>query len=89
MIKIQSNLPTTTTFKTSRTSTTSTKFDKEEFKAKCLEFVECGKIRSAFRVYEERNICGKIRTEEEMNTFIDKMKSNRTEESYAKLFTVG
>ena len=70
MIKIQNNLPTTTTtaktttmsIKTttktpSRTTTTFTTFEKEEFKPKCDEY--------------ERDVivwvkCGKIRTEEEM-----------------------
>ena len=96
LIKIQNNLPTTITAKTTTISTktatktpsttttsttTTTTFKKEEFKPKCDEY--------------ERDVivwvkCGKIRTEEEMNTFIDKIRSNQrlTEDLNGILFLV-
>ena len=76
LIKIQNNLPTTTTAKTATktpsttttSTTTTTTFKKEEFKPKCDEY------EYNFMIWVK---CGKIRTEEEMNTFIDKIRSTR------------
>ena len=83
LIKIQNNLPTVTTATTTSSSITSKKTTTatEEFKPKCDEY--------------ERDVivwvkCGKIRTEEEMNTFIDKIRSNQrlTEDLNGILFLV-
>ena len=70
LIKIQNNLPTATTAKTTSSTITSKKTTTatEEFKPKCDEY------EYNFMIWVK---CGKIRTEEEMNTFIDKIRSTR------------
>ena len=70
LIKIQNNLPTATTATTTSSTITSKKTTTatEELQPKCDEY------EYNFMIWVK---CRKIRTEEEMNTFIDKIRSTR------------
>ena len=80
LIKIQNNLPTATTATTTSSTITSKKTTTatEEFKPKCDEY------EYNFMIWVK---CRKIRTEEEMNTFIDKIRSTRKYEDFP-LFSI-